>query len=133
MPKKGNSLLAVDTHVGQRVKTRRLELGMSQTKLADSLGVSFQQIQKYENGRNRMGSSRLKLIADALKVSPSYFFDGLPEHGAVGFSARSPAYINKFVASHDGMALIAALLKISRREVRRRIVELVESLAGSET
>ena len=132
MPRKPHTLGETDAHVGKRVKKRRNELGMSQSKLAEGLGLTFQQIQKYEKGRNRIGSSRLQMISDILGVPPAYFFVGLPEHKAVNGNAASPAYIGKFVASEDGMALIEAFRKISRSEVRRRIVDLVESLAGPE-
>lgn len=105
---------------------------MSQAKLADALGLTFQQVQKYESGRNRISSSRLQIIADTLHVRPSYFFSGLPEHKSADSGARSSTYIQKFVASEDGMALIEAFRRISRGRVRRLIVDLVESLAEPE-
>lgn len=132
MSRKSNSLRPEDAHVGRRVKMRRMELGISQTKLGDAIGVTFQQVQKYERGTNRIGSSRLQMIAGALGVPPAHFFDGLPKFDADNSNAHSPAYIKKFIASADGMALIEAFQKISRGEVRRRIVDLVESLAGPE-
>ena len=130
MLRKANSLHALDSHVGSRVKSRRAEIGMSQSKLADAIGVTFQQVQKYERGKNRIGSSRLQQIADALDVSPSYFFAGLPEHQPLDAHAQSTAVIKNFVTSTDGTALIAAFCKISRSDIRRHIVRLVESLAG---
>lgn len=132
MLRKPHTLGETDAHVGERVKKRRNELGMSQSKLAEGLGLTFQQVQKYEKGRNRIGSSRLQMISNILGVPPAYFFAGLPEHKAVNGNAPSAAYIGKFVASEDGRALVEAFRKISRSEVRRRIVDLVESLAGPE-
>lgn len=132
MPKKPNSVRPEDAHVGRRVKMRRMELGISQTKLGDAIGVTFQQVQKYERGANRIGSSRLQMIAGVLGVPPAHFFHGLPKFEADNNNVHSPTYIKKFLASVDGMALIKAFQKISRGEVRRRIVNLVESLAGPE-
>ena len=132
MPREPHSLGHVDAQVGERGRARRQELGLSQSKLAEALGITFQQIQKYEKGRNRIGSSRLQMIADTLRVTPSYFFTGLPEHKPGHGSAHPTAFIQKFVASEDGMALIQAFRKISRSDVRRRIIALVESLAGPE-
>jgi len=132
MSRKSNSLRPEDAHVGRRVKMRRMELGISQTKLGDAIGVTFQQVQKYERGTNRIGSSRLQMIAGVLGVTAAHFFDGLPKFKTDNSNAHSPAYIKKFLASADGIALIEAFQKISRGEVRRRIVDLVESLAGPE-
>src|SRR6202050_4784117 len=72
---------AVDTHVGQKIRSRRIFLGMSQTEVADAIGITFQQVQKYERGANRVGASRLQQISDALGVSPFYFFEGAPTAG----------------------------------------------------
>jgi len=133
MPRVVRSLDKMDVHVGERVKMRRSELGMTQAALADTLGLSFQQVQKYERGVNRIASSRLQMIADTLHVTPTYFFDGLPEYKAIKGSQHSLDHIKKFAASADGMALMKAFRKISRSDVRRRIVALVESLAGPES
>jgi len=129
MPKRANLVDNADSHVGGRVKLRRTELGLSQEKLGEAVGVTFQQIQKYEKGTNRIGSSRLQGIAESLGVTPSYFFDGLPEHKPAGNGTPSTAYIKKFVSSEDGKALMRAFQNISRADVRKRIVDLVDSLA----
>ena len=72
--RRGHIELAIDKHVGQRVRERRCALGLSQERLGDALNISFQQVQKYENGKNRIGASRLKRIAETLQVGPGFFF-----------------------------------------------------------
>jgi transcriptional regulator with XRE-family HTH domain len=127
-------LNSIDKHVGSRVRMRRLMLGMSQSKLGDELGITFQQVQKYEKGTNRMGASRLQHISHILQVPASFFFEGAPhvpgQHQGNG-AAPSPAYVTDFVASNDGLALVKAFMRI-KPEVRRRIVGLVEEIAGDE-
>src|SRR3977135_743924 len=124
-------LNSIDKHVGSRVRMRRLMLGMSQSKLGDELGVTFQQGQKYEKGTNRMGASRLQHISHILQVPASFFFEGAPhvpgQHQGNG-AAPSPAYVTDFVASNNGLALVKAFMRI-KPEVRRRIVGLVEEIA----
>jgi len=124
---------AIDAHVGSRVRMRRMMLGMSQEKLGDALGLTFQQVQKYEKGTNRMGASRLQQAADILGVAVPFFFEG-----AVGGtykpdgSAPSPAYIDDFVTTSDGLRLMKAFMRIARPAVRHRIVALVNEIAGGE-
>jgi transcriptional regulator with XRE-family HTH domain len=126
----------VDRHVGSRVRMRRMMLGMSQEKLGNSLGLTFQQVQKYEKGTNRIGASRLQQISHILQVPVSFFFEGAPSVG--GTSARgegmseapSPAYISDFLATSDGLALTKAFMRISDSKLRRRIVDLVEQIAS---
>ncbi|MCK0206949.1 helix-turn-helix domain-containing protein [Starkeya koreensis] len=122
----------IDKHVGSRVRMRRMMIGMSQEKLGESLGITFQQIQKYEKGTNRIGASRLQHISQVLAVPVSFFFDGAPNlNGPAGGFAEdaSPAYVSDFLASSEGLALTRAFLKIADVKVRRRIVDLVEALA----
>ena len=98
----------IDKHVGSRVRMRRMMLGMSQEKLGDALGLTFQQVQKYEKGTNRIGASRLQQIATILQVPVSFFFEGAPAPPATagGFAeAPSPAYVSDFLATTDGLAL----------------------------
>ena len=125
----------VDKHVGSRVRMRRLMLGMSQSKLADGLGLTFQQVQKYEKGTNRMGASRLQHISQLLQVPVPFFFEGvphLPGESTGNGAAPSPAYVDEFLASSDGLALTKAFMQIKDMRTRRRIVELVEELAGDD-
>src|SRR5471032_304276 len=124
----------IDKHVGSRVRMRRMMLGMSQEKLGDALDLTFQQVQKYEKGTNRIGASRLQHISQILKVPVSFFFEGapnMPGHAGMG-EATSPAYVNDFLATSDGLSLTKSFLKIKNSKLRRRIVDLVEQIAGEE-
>jgi transcriptional regulator with XRE-family HTH domain len=122
-----------DKHVGSRVRMRRMMLGMSQEKLGDALGLTFQQVQKYEKGTNRIGASRLQQIGHFLQVPVSFFFEGAPNLPAAagGMSeAPSPAYVSDFLATSDGLALTKAFMRIKDPKLRRRIVDLVAQIAG---
>jgi transcriptional regulator with XRE-family HTH domain len=123
-----------DKHVGSRVRMRRMMLGMSQEKLGDALDLTFQQVQKYEKGTNRIGASRLQQIAHILQVQVSFFFEGAPGAQLAGRTegmgeAPSPAYVSDFLATSDGLALTKAFMRIEDAKLRRRIVELVEQIA----
>jgi transcriptional regulator with XRE-family HTH domain len=124
----------IDKHVGARVRMRRMMISMSQEKLGEKLGITFQQIQKYEKGTNRIGASRLQQIATVLGVPVSFFFDGAPvQDSSGGFSeSHSPAYVSDFLATSDGLALTKAFMKVADSKVRRRIVDLVEAIANEE-
>jgi transcriptional regulator with XRE-family HTH domain len=125
----------IDKHVGSRVRMRRMMLGMSQEKLGDSLGLTFQQVQKYETGTNRIGASRLQQISLILQVPVSFFFEGAPpppgRPQGMG-EAPSPAYVTDFLASSDGLSLVRAFVRIENPKLRRRIVELVQEMGGEE-
>ena len=121
----------VDTHVGSRVRMRRMLLGMSQVKLAGGLGLTFQQVQKYEKGTNRMGSSRLVQIANVLKVPVTFFFEGGPGQSKLEGKAQSPAFVFDFLATSDGLALTKAFMRIKDAKLRRSIVKTVEVIAGN--
>jgi transcriptional regulator with XRE-family HTH domain len=125
----------IDRHVGTRVRMRRILLGMSQEKLGEALGLTFQQIQKYEKGTNRIGASRLQQISTTLNVPPAFFFDGAPVHDgmsrgefAVGEEANS-SYVLDFIATAEGLNLNKAFARIQDPKVRKRIIDLVASLA----
>ncbi|HZC55799.1 MAG TPA: helix-turn-helix transcriptional regulator [Xanthobacteraceae bacterium] len=126
-----------DKHVGSRVRMRRMMLGMSQEKLGDALGLTFQQVQKYEKGTNRIGASRLQQISQILQVQVSFFFEGAPsaqlgtKTDSMG-EAPSPAYVSDFLATSDGLALTKAFMRIDDSKLRRRIVDLVEQIASRE-
>ena len=123
----------IDKHVGSRVRMRRMMLGMSQEKLGDALSLTFQQVQKYEKGTNRIGASRLQQISDTLQVPPSFFFEGAPHmagHNGKQGATESPAYVSDFLATSDGLNFIKAFQGIKDGKVRRRIVELTEQIAG---
>lgn len=130
----------VDVHVGARIRLRRKVLKMSQEKLGEQLGVTFQQVQKYERGANRVGASRLWKISEVLDVPVSFFYDGLStEYGGQNDSPalmaaepdQSPL-VYEFINSSDGVSLAKAVLQIKNKAVRRQILELARSLAKSE-
>jgi transcriptional regulator with XRE-family HTH domain len=124
-----------DRHVGSRVRMRRMMLGMSQEKLGDALGLTFQQVQKYEKGTNRIGASRLQQIAHFLQVPVSFFFEGLPDlpAGLDGAAeAPSASYVSEFLATSEGLALTKAFMRIKDPKLRRRIVDLVSQIAGED-
>ena len=125
----------VDKYVGSRVRMRRIMLGMSQEKLGEALGLTFQQVQKYEKGTNRVGASRLQQISEILQVPVSFLFDGGPTGTtANGFSeGASPTYVADFLATAEGLALTRAFTRIADAKLRRSIVELVEQIAARET
>ena len=117
-----------DRHVGARVRMRRMMLGTSQTSLGEALGITFQQIQKYEKGTNRIGASRLQLIAHILQVPVSFFFEDLPLPSEA-LSEEGP-YIDDFLATSDGLSLTKYFIRIKDPKLRRCIVELVEHIAA---
>jgi transcriptional regulator with XRE-family HTH domain len=125
----------IDKHVGSRVRMRRMMLAMSQEKLGDALGLTFQQVQKYEKGTNRIGASRLQQISNILQVPVAFFFEGAPDMndgGRTAGNAPSPAYVSDFLATSDGLALTKAFMRITDAKLRRRIVDLVEQIAGED-
>ena len=126
-----------DKHVGSRVRMRRMMLSMSQEKLGDALGLTFQQVQKYEKGTNRIGASRLQQISHILQVPVEFFFEGgpgaqMPGRGEGSGDAPSPAYVADFLSTSDGLALTKAFMRIEDPKLRRRIVDLVEQIAARE-
>jgi transcriptional regulator with XRE-family HTH domain len=124
----------IDIHVGSRIRLRRTMLGMSQEKLGESLGITFQQIQKYEKGTNRVGASRLQNISGILNVPVSFFFEDAPGDQTIGANgmadASSSNYVVDFLSSSEGLQLNRAFVKIADPKVRRRIVDLVKALAA---
>src|ERR1700693_1250572 len=126
-----------DKHVGARVRMRRMMLGMSQEKLGDALELTFQQVQKYEKGANRIGAGRLQHISNILQVPVGFFCEEAPHIAGMlapaGFeNAPSPGYVSDFLASSDGLALTEAFMRIPDDKLRRCIVSLVEQIAGED-
>lgn len=118
---------------------RRILLGMSQEKLGEALSLTFQQVQKYEKGTNRIGASRLQQIAKTLNVPPAYFFDGAPSFDAGGDSVvhsaaaeAGSAYVVDFLSTTEGLNLNRAFTRIKDPKVRRRVVDLVNAIAGED-
>jgi transcriptional regulator with XRE-family HTH domain len=126
----------VDAHVGSRVRLRRMLLGMSQERLGESMGLTFQQVQKYEKGVNRIGASRLFQISKILDVPVQFFFEEAPYTGD-GNAARgiaepdSEAFILEFLNSREGLELNRAFVKIGDPKVRKSVVDLVRALSGT--
>jgi transcriptional regulator with XRE-family HTH domain len=123
----------VDVHVGSRVRLRRMLLGMSQEKLGEHLGLTFQQVQKYEKGINRIGASRLFDLSQVLGVPVQFFYEELAVAGAAGagFGERpAESYAVEFLGSREGLELNKAFARITDSKVRRSIVDLVRAFAG---
>lgn len=117
----------IDRHVGLRIRLRRKELGVSQERLADSIGLTFQQIQKYERAANRVSASKLWEMAQALDAPVAYFYDGL-EDGPDTAPQRSST-VHDFLLTPEGLELATLFPKIPRQRLRRRLLELVRSMA----
>ena len=120
----------IDVHVGSRVRTRRLALGISQEKLGTALGITFQQVQKYEKGTNRIGASRLQHVSGILQVPIAYFFEGTPGQMKAKGNPPSSTYVSDFIATTDGLTLAKAFTQIKNVNVRHQIVKLVNEIAG---
>jgi transcriptional regulator with XRE-family HTH domain len=124
-----------DKHVGTRLRMRRLMLNKSQNEIGNALGITFQQVQKYENGTNRVSASRLQHLCVILKVPVSFFFEGapresgLPDMPEVEMDGEAAA-LNSVLATSDGLALVTAYTRIRDLKVRRAIVALVEQIAS---
>lgn len=129
----------IDVHVGSRVRLRRMLLGISQEKLGEQLGLTFQQVQKYEKGVNRIGASRLFDLARVLNVRIDYFFEEAPGHGVPamatpGMAERpSDTFMFEFLNTREGLELNRAFARITDPKARRAIVDLVRALGGDDT
>jgi transcriptional regulator with XRE-family HTH domain len=123
----GKSLNAIDVHVGERVRMQRLMIHMSQQTLAAGLGLTFQQIQKYEQGTNRIGASRLHQISEILAVPVSFLFEDLPGQNSRA-GGQMPKYFVELMLTAQGQRLVAAFAKLTDKDVRSNVVELVESI-----
>ena len=122
----------IDRHVGARVRMRRLMVGLSQSKLADSLDVTFQQVQKYEKGANRIGASRLQQLARVLDVPPAFFFDGAPASATPALGLNEDpgnAYVVDFLSTTEGLQLNRAFSAIKDAKIRKSVLDLVERIA----
>ncbi len=136
---RGTRIGPIDVHVGARVRKRRTLLGMSQTSLADAIGLTFQQVQKYERGTNRMGSSRLYDMSRVLDVPIQHFFDDMPTAVAAsspatkkrGRAKKPPSYEPDPMAKRETLELVRAYYKISSPQVRKRLYEMVKALGAA--
>jgi transcriptional regulator with XRE-family HTH domain len=125
----------VDRHVGSRVRMRRRMLAVSQEKLGRALGLTFQQVQKYEKGTNRIGASRLEQISRILQVPVEFFFEGASDASGAGKQdgrIRLLEEINQFIASAEGVRLVQAFRRIENPDLRRRVVALVQEIASDD-
>jgi transcriptional regulator with XRE-family HTH domain len=120
----------IDRHVGARVRMLRMMAHMTQEKLGEALGITFQQVQKYEKGANRISASKLQQISSILNVSVSFFFEGIPmpEQSPLPADVPSATEINEFLTSREGLALTRAFVRIEDPKLRRRIVDLIEQI-----
>jgi transcriptional regulator with XRE-family HTH domain len=131
-----NAINPTDKHVGARVRMRRLMLDMSQTDIAEALGLTFQQVQKYEKGTNRISASRLQHLSQILQVPIPFFFEGSPAASGIPQAAKgtadapSPAYVTDFLATSEGLDLVKAFMCIEDPKLRRSIVRLVEGIVS---
>ena len=128
---KSRSINAIDQHVGQRVRAQRLLRGISQQTLAGALDLTFQQVQKYEKGTNRVSASRLLQIASVLHVTPAYFFENapvMPGEKRIMSAAPTPDYVSQFLSTVEGLDLIKAFIRIRDPKLRRAIVALVKEI-----
>jgi transcriptional regulator with XRE-family HTH domain len=132
MPKKQAN--PVDVQVGNRVRIRRMLIGMSQERLGDMLGLTFQQVQKYEKGVNRIGAGRLFEVARILNVPIDFFYEGLNAANQPGMGETDTAAppVMEFISSGEGLQLSLAFMKIKDTKVRKRVLDLVKSLAEEE-
>jgi len=121
-----------DKYVGARVKMRRLMMGMSQGKLGDALNLTFQQVQKYEKGANRIGASRLLQLSEALDVPVAFFFEGAPKlrGGKASATSQPPEFATSFLSTADGLELARSFMVVKDPHLRKTIVQLVKSLAS---
>jgi transcriptional regulator with XRE-family HTH domain len=125
---------SIDIHVGEQVRSRRKQLGLSQERLADALGLTFQQVQKYERGANRISASKLWDTASFLDVPIDWFFRGLPDGAAApGVSDPDRPAFQPLSLGPEDTELLAAFQRIRRKKMRRRVLELVRELAAEES
>jgi len=134
----------IDVHVGSRIRLRRTLLGMSQERLGEALGLTFQQVQKYERGVNRVGASRLFDLSRVLDVPISFFFDDMPDglantHGAqqsrrlAGFAEPNDAFSDDALNRRETLELVRAYYRITDPAVRKRVFELIKSMGPAES
>ncbi len=136
---RGAGISPVDVHVGARLRQRRTLLGMTQTNLSDAIGVSYQQMQKYESGANRMGASRLFDLSRVLDVSVEFFFDDMPTAVAASSPAQRrrkakapPSYEPDPMAKRETLELVRAYYKITEPLIRKRLYEMAKAVGAAD-
>ncbi len=136
---RGTGIGPIDVHVGARLRVRRALLGMTQTNLGDAIGVSFQQMQKYERGTNRISASRLFDLSRVLDVPVEYFFEEIPSEVAASSPATKrrgrvkelPSYESDPMATRETMELVRAYYKIGEPQIRKRLYELTKAVGAA--
>jgi transcriptional regulator with XRE-family HTH domain len=118
---------SADVYIGSRIRTRRMLIGLSQEKLGEALGITFQQIQKYEKGANRVSAGRLQNIGAVLGVPAAYFFEGLPDEKTLEHDAKDPTL--DVLNTNEGIRLARAFAAIDDDKLRHRLVEMAEAIA----
>ena len=122
----------IDKHVGSRVRMRRMMLSMSQEKLGGALGLTFQQVQKYEKGTNRIGASRIQHLSQILQVPVAFFFDGAPRPQDDQAINDVGAFVTDFLATSNGLALMTAFAKINNKKIQHSILQMIEEIAADQ-
>ncbi len=125
----------VDVHVGNRVRLRRTLLGISREKLGRELGLTFQQVQKYEKGANRVGASRLFQISQILDVPPAFFFEDMPDDSRpayAGMADEIEPFEHQLLSKRETLELVRAYYKIPHDDVRKRVFDLIKAVGGQE-
>ncbi|WP_205574616.1 helix-turn-helix domain-containing protein [Indioceanicola profundi] len=133
LSKRGEGPNPIDIHVGQRLRLRRTLLGLSQETLGEAVGITFQQLQKYERGANRISASRLFNLSQVLGVPVTFFFEDLPSPGDEGLGEPSETQEFESMARRETLELVRAYYRIPEENVRRRAFELIKALAGDAT
>ncbi len=131
MPERSRRPHPIDRHVGSKMRERRIEIGMSQERLAAALGITFQQVQKYERATNRIGASRLYDLAQILRVPISYFFEGYEAGAPPGLSEAPQAPYESRALDRDQIELLALFQRIGDAAMRRRVLDLVKSIGAA--
>jgi transcriptional regulator with XRE-family HTH domain len=126
MSSKGNTA-DIEALIGERIRSRRIQIGMSQIILGQALGVTFQQVQKYEKGANRVSAGRLLKIAEVLECEVVDFYEGLRE----GERPSTAATFSKFLSTKEGVAIVEAMLRIKTPAMRRKVIDIAEQLADT--
>jgi transcriptional regulator with XRE-family HTH domain len=122
----------VDKHIGKRIRLRRLMLNLSQTDVADALGLTFQQIQKYEKGSNRLSAGRLLRVAILLEVPLTYFYQDAPGVSGLATKVAIPEFVTDMLMTSSGIALARAFGKVKQTKVRRCIINFVDAVGDEE-
>jgi transcriptional regulator with XRE-family HTH domain len=121
-----NNAAELEARIGERIRSRRIRARVSQESLGKPLGITFQQIQKYEKGTNRVSAGRLLKIAEVLECDVMDFFEGLQDSRT---RTSAAAEFSKFLATEEGIAIVESMMKIKSQKIRRAVIDIAETLA----